>query len=68
MLRRRSSDSGKHAGQSHRSAGAFTEPEPHDVREWLSVGAALYDRADFKARAGGYIVFMLINSSMSKKE
>ena len=28
--------------------------DPHDIREWLSVGAALYDWADFKAWAGGY--------------
>ncbi len=28
--------------------------DPHDIREWLSVGAALYNRADFKTWAGGY--------------
>ena len=27
--------------------------DPRNVREWLSVGAALFDRKDFKARAGG---------------
>jgi len=28
--------------------------DPHDIRQWLAVGAALYGRADFKAWAGGY--------------
>ena len=28
--------------------------DPHDIRQWLAVGAALYDRADFKAWAGRY--------------
>ena len=28
--------------------------DPHNIRQWLSVGAALYRRADFKAWAGGY--------------
>ncbi len=28
--------------------------DPHDVRQWLSVGAALYGRPDFKASANGY--------------
>jgi hypothetical protein len=27
--------------------------DPHDVRGWLAVGAALFGRSDFKARAGG---------------
>jgi hypothetical protein len=27
--------------------------EPRSVRDWLSVGAALFGRSDFKARAGG---------------
>lgn len=28
--------------------------DPRDAREWFSLGAALFDRPDFKARAGGY--------------
>ncbi len=28
--------------------------DPHDMRQWLAVGAALYGRADFKAWADGY--------------
>jgi len=28
--------------------------DPHSVREWLAVGAALFGRSDFKAWAGGY--------------
>ena len=28
--------------------------DPHDIREWLSVGAALFGRSDFKEWAGGY--------------
>ncbi len=28
--------------------------DPHDIRQWLAVGAALYGRADFKAWAGSY--------------
>jgi len=28
--------------------------DPHDIRQWLAVGAALYNRADFKAWAGEY--------------
>jgi uncharacterized heparinase superfamily protein len=28
--------------------------DPHDIRQWLSVGAAVFGRSDFKAWAGGY--------------